>query len=490
MSAGTIKAIDRESVHRIHSGQVVLDLQGVVKELVENAFDSGATAVDVRIKDHGLDTVEVVDNGSGIEQANWAAIGLKHHTSKLPSLEELSQVQTFGFRGEALAALCALCESVTIVTATKETAPMGAVIKLGRNGAVVDDSGRVARQRGTTVTVSGLFKALPVRRKEFERTAKREFTKALGLLNAYALVPASTGDGRGGVRLKVESVGAGKGGKRNTLLATDGRGTIRSSVSAVWGPKALEGVVELDIELDVEIDRVMARREGLEETPQTVRVAGLISSASWGQGRSSADRQFTYINGRPCSLPTVMRAVNEVYKGFNTNQVPFAVIDLQIPTESIDINVSPDKRTIMVHSEANLIEALRNGLDKFFQPTRSSYAVGGASHTIKVTHQKEKDGDSNGKDEPQEEAEEVAPVASRSTRASHVPVLVESDCEEELDELHPSSNATFQASRAAPSRSIERQHVGHNNSFVESEEESRQGTIEPGSFPSGTSHWS
>lgn len=102
-----------------------------------------------------------------------------------------------------------------------------------------------------------------------------------------------------------------------------------------------------------------------------VRVVGLMSSAAWGQGRSSADRQYTYINGRPCTLPTVschdasradmqvMRAVNDVYKGFNTNQVPLAILDLQIPAESVDINVSPDKRTILVHSEANLIEALK-----------------------------------------------------------------------------------------------------------------------------------
>jgi DNA mismatch repair protein PMS2 len=87
-----------------------------------------------------------VDNGSGIDETDWQSIGLKHHTSKLPSLEELAQVDTFGFRGEALSALCALCESVTVTTATKETAPMGAVIKLGKDGRVLDDKGRVARQ--------------------------------------------------------------------------------------------------------------------------------------------------------------------------------------------------------------------------------------------------------------------------------------------------------------------------------------------------------
>lgn len=117
---------------------------------------------------------------------------------------------------------------MTVVTATKETAPLGAIIKLGKDGTILDSTGKVARpvsqlirssiaadrQRGTTITLTGLFTPLPVRRKEFERTAKREYTKALTTLMSYALVPASVSkeDGREGVRLKVEAISAGKNG--------------------------------------------------------------------------------------------------------------------------------------------------------------------------------------------------------------------------------------------------------------------------------------
>lgn len=135
---------------------------------------------------------------------------------------------------------------------------------------------------------------------------------------------------------------------------------------------------------------------------QSVRVTGLISSAAQGHGRASSDRQYTYINGRPCNLPQVgvrtpilhlaalqitlrltpqvMKAVNEVYKTYNVSQVPLAVLDFRLAPESVDINVSPDKRTVFVHSERNLIAALREALDGFYAPTRSSFAVGGASH--------------------------------------------------------------------------------------------------------------
>ncbi|WVQ82773.1 hypothetical protein IAT38_004905 [Cryptococcus sp. DSM 104549] len=384
--SGSIKAIDTDSVHRLHSGQVVVDLRSAIKELVENSLDAGATNIDVRIKDNGLESVEVSDNGSGIAESDWESIALKHHTSKLPSLADLYKVTTFGFRGEALSALCALCESVTIITATKDMAPMGAIIKLGRDGRVVDSSGRVARPRGTTITLAGLFVPIPVRRKEFERTAKRKLTEALTLMTAYALVPASVSlsDGRAGVRLKVEIIGAGRAARRSTQLATDGRGSLRASVGAVWGHKALDSVLDISLELDVEIDRSMARREGLEETSQTVKVSGLISSAQWGQGRSAADRQFYFINGRPCNLTRVAKAVNEVYKTFNTNQLPMAILDFQIPPQSVDINVSPDKRTIFVHSEDRLIEGLKTALDTFFQPSRSTFAVGGANQTVKT----------------------------------------------------------------------------------------------------------
>ncbi|ODN84554.1 hypothetical protein L202_00482 [Cryptococcus amylolentus CBS 6039] len=383
--SGTIKAIDKASIHHIHSGQVIQNLQGAIKELVENSLDAGATSVDVKIKDNGLDTIEVWDNGSGIAEADWESIGMRHHTSKLPSLEELYKVTTFGFRGEALSALCSLCSSVKIITATKELLPMAAVLELGKDGKVVDHSGRTARTRGTTVILTGLLTPLAVRRKEFERNVKKEVAKALTLLTAYALVPASVSlkDGRTGVRLKVEIIGGGRSSKRNTQLATDGKGSLRSAVGAVWGPRALEGVNDVDLDLEVEIDKNMARREGITEKSQTVKVRGLISSAQWGQGRSSADRQFYYINGRPCNLNSVAKAVNEVYKSFNTNQLPLVILDFQIPPQSVDINVSPDKRTIFVHSEDRLIESLKAALDAFFQPARNTFTVEGATQTVK-----------------------------------------------------------------------------------------------------------
>ncbi|KZT67843.1 DNA mismatch repair protein MutL [Daedalea quercina L-15889] len=369
-----IKALDVGSVHRISSGQVVVDLQTAVKELVENSLDADATSIDVRFKDHGVASFEVIDNGRGIGPEDYDAIALKHHTSKLSSFSDLASVATFGFRGEALSSLCALSESVIVTTATAAEAPMGTILEFDSAGRLTNRKGKVARQRGTTVSVSGLFKPLPVRHRELERNAKREFGKVLSLLSAYALVPCAQENK--GVRLTVTHQAT--GGKKSVQIRTDGVPSTRASISALWGPKALENLVDLDIVFTVETERAVLRRRGIldgDTQANEVRVHGQISKFAVGCGRSGTDRQFLFVNGRPCSPSKVQKAFNEVYRTFNANQAPFIVADFILPTDSTDVNVSPDKRTILLHSEKNLIEALKVALEREFAPSRATYDI-------------------------------------------------------------------------------------------------------------------
>ncbi|KAF9222232.1 DNA mismatch repair protein MutL [Gyrodon lividus] len=366
----SIRAIDAHSVHRITSGQVVIDLQTAVKELVENSLDAGATNIEVRFQNHGVKAIEVVDNGSGIAPKDYDSIALKHYTSKLSSFEDLSRILTFGFRGEALSSLCALSDGFSVSTAMSSEAPMGTVIEMDKNGKVTRKS-KVARQRGTTVTVTNLFKPLPVRRKEFERNTKREFQKALNLLHAYALVPCARENK--GVRLTVSNQT--EGGRKIIQFKSDGTPSIRASVLALWGSKALENIVDLDLSFDVETEKSVLRRQGpasdqvndiLNVTP--VKVQGLISKFVVGAGRTSVDRQYFFVNGRPYNPGKVQKAINEVYRTFNANQSPFVIADFILPTHACDINVSPDKRTIFLHSEHSLVQALKVRLATLLSP--------------------------------------------------------------------------------------------------------------------------
>ena len=162
-SSRTIKPIAAESVHRICSGQVVLDLAGAVKELVENALDAGATNIEVRLKDHGADTIEVADNGTGVGEQNHESLTVKYATSKLVNFGDLASLTSFGFRGEALSSLCALCDSFVVTTRTQEE-DAGWRIEYDAFGRI---NGKTTAPRavGTTVTVKGLFKPLAVRHK-------------------------------------------------------------------------------------------------------------------------------------------------------------------------------------------------------------------------------------------------------------------------------------------------------------------------------------
>lgn len=185
----TIKPIEGRSVHQIQSGQVIVDLCSVVKELVENSLDAGATSIDVRFKNHGLDSIEIQDNGEGITPENFETIALKHYTSKLSTYDDLSSLQTFGFRGEALSSLCALSK-FHIVTARASDGPKGTKLDFEISGKLRGTS-VIASQKGTIVAVEHLFYNLPVRRRELEKNIKREYGKALGVLHAYACI--STG---------------------------------------------------------------------------------------------------------------------------------------------------------------------------------------------------------------------------------------------------------------------------------------------------------
>ncbi|XP_069342686.1 mismatch repair endonuclease PMS2 isoform X14 [Eulemur rufifrons] len=168
--AKAIKPIDRKSVHQICSGQVVLSLSTAVKELVENSVDAGATNIDLRLKDYGVDLIEVSDNGCGVEEENFEGLTLKHHTSKIQEFADLTQVETFGFRGEALSSLCALSD-VSISTC-HTSAKVGTRLVFDHNGKIIQKT-PYPRPKGTTVSVQQLFYTLPVRHKEFQRNIKK-----------------------------------------------------------------------------------------------------------------------------------------------------------------------------------------------------------------------------------------------------------------------------------------------------------------------------
>lgn len=352
-----ITALDKGSIHRITSGQVAVDLATCVKELVENSLDAHAKSVEVRFKNYGLDGIEVVDNGDGISEDDLNNIAMKHHTSKIREFDDLETVETFGFRGEAMSSLCALC-NVSIITCDAKTVPKATQLTFDHNGNVLSKT-MVSGVKGTSVRLENLFTTLPVRRKEFEKIYKREYAKAVEWIQAYAVALE---------RVKVSVTHTLPSKKKSSLFGTPG-GSMRHNIATVYGANSLETLLPVDFKVEWSKKTIMGKvdSEGNEDEKRPMKLVGYISKPIFGMGRNSKDRQLFFINSRPCILPRLAKEINELYKMYNTVQYPIIVADLHMDPRCYDVNVTPDKRTILLNDEDTIIGKIKEQLLEIFE---------------------------------------------------------------------------------------------------------------------------
>ncbi|MCJ1469743.1 hypothetical protein MMC07_008385 [Pseudocyphellaria aurata] len=254
------------------------------------------------------------------------ATALKHYTSKLSSYDDLTTLTTFGFRGEALSSLCAL-SSFHITTARLGDAPKGTRLDFEISGRLKGTQ-LVASQKGTTVTVENLFMNLPVRRRELEKNIKREYGKVLGVLQAYACISTN-------IKFIVSNVMS--KGKKAVVLSTRSNSTTRENIANVYGAKALPGLVAMDLAFELQ--------------PSKAPIQGFSAQSDL----------------EPCALPQVSKVFNEVYKSYNLSQSPFVFANFALNTNAYDVNVSPDKRTILLHDQGFLLESLKRALIDLFE---------------------------------------------------------------------------------------------------------------------------
>ncbi|XP_065834905.1 mismatch repair endonuclease PMS2-like isoform X2 [Oscarella lobularis] len=355
-----VARLEGDAVHRICSGQVIVSLASAAKELVENSLDAGATRIEVFLKNYGSELVEVSDNGSGISPSNFKAITLKHYTSKLENFSDLSRVQTLGFRGEALSSLCALSD---VVITTRHVSDTKATrLEYDHSGEIIKET-HSAREIGTTVSASKLFSSLPVRCREFSKNLKKEYSKLMYTLQTYCLVSV-------GISIVVTNQPS-DSGKRNIVLSNGTSQSLRDNVASVLGAKQLASLVPIEqCSLSdchfLEPDTKIASKES------TFKVSGFVSTCCHGEGRSSADRHYFFINKRPMDLNKLSKAINQVYHIYNRHQFPVVILEIQIKTDSVDVNVTPDKRTVFVQDETTLLCVVRCSLRKMYDKISST----------------------------------------------------------------------------------------------------------------------
>ncbi|RZC32950.1 mismatch repair endonuclease PMS2 [Asbolus verrucosus] len=358
-----IQPINRDTVHRICSGQVVLSLAIAVKELVENAIDAGATIIDIRLKEYGSELIEVSDNGKGVVKENFQALTLKHYTSKIKQFDDLQSLSTLGFRGEALSSLCALSD--LIILSKHSTAEQATKLTYDRNGKITSETVG-AREQGTTVILENLFSTLPVRRKEFLKNLKREFNKMCQLLYAYCLVSKG---------IKFSCTNTRNKGSKNTVVSTEGLNTVKENIINVFGARQISSLIEIEM---VKPEEPVLSEFGLklvegENLPFSFEF--YVSSVMHGSGRSTNDRQFFYINSRPCDPTKVIKLVNEIYKQYNNSQYPFVYLNIASNTCLVDVNVTPDKRQIFLEKEKVLMATIKASLIEAFKSFPSTFKM-------------------------------------------------------------------------------------------------------------------
>lgn len=343
-----INVISKQTVHQICSGQVIFDLATAVKELVENSLDSGATLIDIKLKDYGKTCISVSDNGSGVLEQDFEGLGLKHYTSKLREFSDLTEVSTFGFRGEALSSLCSLAD-LSIVT-RHSTSEHGFKLQFDHNGALQKKE-PCAREIGTTVHIKNIFKCLSVRAKEFQRNLKKEYIRAIQVLYSYCLVSTNT---------KITCSNYVSDKSPNLVINTVSPSNILSNINLIFGKKSSNGLIKIEL---LPPDEATLQEYNLSSNVVVdFEWDCYISSCDHDIGRSAPDRQFFYVNGRPCDLTKVSKLINQIYHKYNNKQYPFIFLNLKLNKHSTDINVTPNKRIIFCTQENLILATLKYNL--------------------------------------------------------------------------------------------------------------------------------
>ncbi|CAO1401880.1 unnamed protein product [Diamesa tonsa] len=373
--AKNIKPVSKNTIHKICSSQVILNIGVAVKELVENSVDAGAKTIEVKLKNYGSEGFEVSDNGFGIDENNFQGITAKHYTSKLKEFSDLESINTFGFRGEALSSLC--CLSNVTITTRHSTAPHGTRLSFDHNGIILQKT-ICARNIGTTVSLTDFFITLPVRRGEFMKNYKKDFAKMVQLLQEYCLVLT-------GVKILCTNIP--QNGGRQTVISTNGHSVIENIIS-VFGAKQSKLLTKIKPPTEDGTEEGSYTQQSLAdlEEPTSLldirssdldklnfgkfRIDGLISNIENNAGRSSKDRQYFYVNSRPVEPRAIIKLVNEVYRRYNMNQFPFVFLNLKMDQSDVDVNLTPDKRQVLVNNEKILQLAVKRALMNTFEVSK------------------------------------------------------------------------------------------------------------------------
>lgn len=336
-----IKILNKEIIEKIAAGEVVERPSSVVKELLENSIDAGATSITVEIQNGGTTYIRVTDNGIGMSEEDAKLCFTAHATSKINSELDLFSISTLGFRGEALSSICAVGK-VTLCTRTKSGE---AAIKLVNHGGNMVSCEKCGKPEGSSIIVEDLFFNVPARFKFLKKPAS-EASYISNIIQKYILA-------RPDISFRFIS------GDKDVYFSR-GDGNLKNAIHTIYGDSVYQNLIYVDYSYD------------------DVKIQGYIGEPSIARGTKSAQNLF--INGRYIKSDVIASSIKQGYENrIMPVKHPMFVLSLTLPFDAIDVNVHPNKLEVRFKEEALIQEC-------FFKAVKEAFVMERESEEIACTH--------------------------------------------------------------------------------------------------------
>lgn len=325
-----IQVLDQITIDKIAAGEVIERPASIVKELVENSIDAGATAVTVEIKEGGISFIRITDNGCGIPREEVALAFLRHSTSKIRTVEDLTTVASLGFRGEALSSIAAIAQ-VELITKTKDALLGSRYVIEGGVEKKLEDAGA---KDGSTFLIHNIFYNTPARRK-FLKTAMTEASHVNELMIRLALSHPE---------VSFEFIT-----NNQPKLHTAGNGKLKDVIYQLFGREIAMNLLEID------------------EAIPGFKITGYVGKPLISRGNRNYENY--YINGRYVKSNIIAKAIEDAYKDFTMqHKYPFTVLHFEMDGNDLDVNVHPTKMELRFSRQQEVYnfvyQAVKNALSE------------------------------------------------------------------------------------------------------------------------------
>ncbi len=319
-----IKVLDQNTINKIAAGEVIEKPSSVIKELVENSIDSGATAITVEVKGSGLSFLRVTDNGAGIKKDEVKLAFLRHATSKLVTVEDLLSISSLGFRGEALASIASVAQVEMITKTADDVTGLRYQIHGGRE----ISSEEIGAPGGTTIIVRNLFYNTPARKK-FMKTDLTEISYIYDLMCRICMSHPK-------ISFKFISNGTDK-------LFTSGNGKLRDIIYHIYGRDITSNLLEINAENDY------------------MKISGYIARPCISRGNRSFEGY--YVNHRYIKSAVLTKAIEDAFRTFvMIHKFPFTEINFQVRPDLLDVNVHPTKMELKFANSQDIYSFTYNAI--------------------------------------------------------------------------------------------------------------------------------